>query len=84
MRITHPFHPRFGELLDVVGRRKHLGAEAFLYRDGERLALMPAAWTDSVEPEPLVLIADGRSCFRVDDLLRLSELVRALLDAECK
>lgn len=48
------------------------------------MALIPVAWTDSFEPDPLVLIADGRSCFRVDDLLRLSELVRALLDAECK
>jgi Family of unknown function (DUF5372) len=41
---------------------------------------LPACWTDVVPEDPFVVIARGRSHFRMDDLRQLIELV-ARLDA---
>ena len=39
---------------------------------------MPARWTDLGEPDPFASISDGRSAFRVVDLLAVSDLLSAL------
>lgn len=44
----------------------------------KRLRHLPTSWTDAAEPNALVTIAAGRSAFRLDDLIELSELVRTL------
>lgn len=49
----------------------------FLDEDGIVRSL-PAAWTDAVEPDPFVVVAAGRSPFRVDDLLALAGLLDGL------
>ena len=36
---------------------------------------MPASWTDVVDPDPFVVLAAGRSLFRVEDLLALAALL---------
>ena len=36
---------------------------------------IPVGWTDLRAPDPYLEVGRGRSCFRVDDLLRLVELV---------
>jgi hypothetical protein len=41
---------------------------------------LPARWTDVAPADPFVVIAGGRSHFRMDDLRQLIELV-ARLDA---
>jgi len=42
------------------------------------LAYFPASWTDVGQPDPFVVLSEGRSMARVEDLLRLVDLVRDL------
>jgi len=35
-------------------------------------------WTDAAEPDVFVIMAEGRSPFRVDDLVELARLVEQL------
>jgi hypothetical protein len=39
---------------------------------------LPASWTDVVDPDPFVVMAAGRSLFRVEDLLTLADLLAEL------
>ena len=39
---------------------------------------MPARWTDFAEPDPFLAISDGRSAFKVVDLLALADLLSGL------
>jgi hypothetical protein len=43
----------------------------FLDEEGTQRSL-PCAWTDVAEPDPFVVVAAGRSAFRVVDLLDLA------------
>ncbi|MBV9827826.1 MAG: hypothetical protein JO001_19515 [Alphaproteobacteria bacterium] len=48
VRITYPFHPRSGEVVAVVGVKRHAGAEHFVIWQPDRtLALLPAWMTDT-------------------------------------
>jgi hypothetical protein len=38
----------------------------------------PRAWTDAADPDVFVMLAAGRSPFRVEDLLVLAELIDGL------
>jgi len=79
VRITHPFHPQFGQGIDFVERRHRFGEERVLYRDRHgHLASLPARWTSVVAEDPFVVVAAGRSRFRVADLLELVELIGRL------
>ena len=49
----------------------------------QRVCSLPASWTDVVEPDAFVALAAGRSLFRVDDLLALSDLVAELSRRHC-
>ena len=75
-RITHPFHPRFGEQLELLRYRRSWGHESI---DGQRpdgeLVTVPVGWTDAGPEDPWVVMAEGRSWYRVEDLLRLVALV---------
>ncbi len=54
--------------------------------DGRR-TWIPASWTDIASPDPFLVASDGRSSFRVEDLLRLAELVSDLAEGagvECQ
>lgn len=75
-RITHPFHPWTGREVEVIDHRNVAGIERVLLEgvDGRR-TWIPACWTDLASPDPFLVASDSRSCFRVDDLLRLVELV---------
>ncbi len=53
--------------------------ERVMFRDElDYLRHMPARWTDFAEPDPFLAISDGRSAFRVVDLLALTDLLSAL------
>ena len=43
---------------------------------------MPVRWTDFAESDPLLAMSDGRSAFRVVDLLTLSDLLAGLEAAD--
>ena len=79
VRITHPFHPRFGQKIDLVVHRVQWGEERVFYRDrrGHRASL-PARWTSLAPEDPFLTAAAGRSRFRVQDLLELVALLRGL------
>ncbi len=78
-RIIHPFHPCGDRPLSLVTVRQNWGEEILYYHDQEgRLVPVPARWTDTVPPDPVVSISAGRSPFRLEDLLELSRLVTAL------
>ena len=46
--------------------------------DGGRVNWVPLSWTDLVEPDPFVVVAAGRTPFRIGDLLELADLVADL------
>lgn len=74
--MTHPFHPLCGGEYEIVSSRHCWGEERIYFHDEVRqLRLLPASWTDAGPTDPFVVIAAGRSHFRVVDLLRLVELV---------
>jgi uncharacterized protein DUF5372 len=79
VRVTHPFHPLCGRQFEFVARRNNWGEDRVCFHDerGE-LKSLPSAWTDVVEPDPFVVVAAGRSPFRIEDLLVLAELLPSL------
>jgi uncharacterized protein DUF5372 len=74
--VTHPFHPRAGREYLVVAVRQTWGEDRvfFLDEDGTQRSL-PSAWTDAAAPDPFVVVAAGRSAFRVADLLDVAALL---------
>jgi hypothetical protein len=78
-QVTHPFHPWKGREFSLVTYRTTWGEDRVYFHDEQgRLISLPARWTSVLPPEPLVAMAEGRSDFRVDDLLRLVALIRQL------
>jgi hypothetical protein len=76
-RITHPFHPLRGQELVAVDERWSWG-KRWLYCSEEDggLFCVPAQWTDDAEQDPFVLVSAGRAWGRVEDLLRLADMVQ--------
>ena len=76
-RITHPFHPLQGLEFEAVEVRRLFKWKVFVFHDAEgRKVQVPTAWTDAAPPDPFLVISEARSYFRVEDLLRLWELIR--------
>lgn len=75
--MTHPFHPLSGLQFEVVAYRRSWGGQPVVdCLDGEgRLDAIPLAWTDAAADDPFVTLSAGRAAFRVEDLLRLVDLV---------
>jgi hypothetical protein len=80
--VTHPFHPLYGGTYEVVDRRRCHEEYLYLEVDGERVQRLPVGWTSLGGVDPFVQRSAGRSLFRVDDLLRLSELVAEIGGAQ--
>ena len=77
--MTHPFHPWFGREFDFVDCRLCWNEwRVFYYTADMELAYFPASWTDVGEADPFVALSAGRAMSRVEDLLRLTELVKDL------
>jgi len=49
----------------------------FFHADGVQYS-MPRAWTDFGDEDPFVMLAAGRSPFRIEDLLAMVELLDRL------
>jgi len=45
---------------------------------------MPATWTDVEGWDPYLVLSEGRSWFRVEDLLGLAGLIQKLREGGCK
>ena len=68
--MTHPFHPwRDREFEFVVARRTWGEDRVFFFAEDGVQRSLPRAWTDAADVDPFVVLAAGRSPFRVEDLL---------------
>ncbi len=70
----------------MVGYAPSWGEHRVFYRvpGSERVSSLPASWTDVEGPDPFVVLAAGRSCFRVKDLLVLASLLREHAHGGCQ
>jgi Family of unknown function (DUF5372) len=77
--VTHPFHPWSEREFEFVAVRFTWREDrVFFFGDDGTLTSLPTGWTDVAGPEPCVVLAEGRSPFRVGDLLSLAELIDGL------
>ncbi len=74
--VTHPFHPLYQRQFELLSYRKSWGRQFidFQYDNGKTGAI-PLAWTDADQADPFLTISQGRSVFRVFELLQLVELI---------
>jgi hypothetical protein len=76
IRVTHPFHPLFGQEIDFVERRVHWGDDLLFYRDYRGyITALPTGWTSVQDEDPFLVVSAGRSHFRVTDLIDLASLI---------
>ena len=74
--MTHPYHPSLGREFKLVSYYKTWGEDRVYFHDeDQRLRAMPADWTSLAAPDPFVIIAAGRSWFRIADLLELAQMI---------
>ena len=80
--ITHPFHPHCGQELVLATRRHNWGEDRVMYfNEAGRLCSLPTSWTSAADRDHFIRASDGRSWFRVDDLLDLAERVQTIVDS---
>ena len=71
-QITHPFHPWFGKTYLLLTYRQSWGEDRVYFHDeAGDIWSIPARWTNVVADDPFVVVAAGRSPFRVTDLIQL-------------
>lgn len=59
-----------------MGVRQAWGEDRVFFFDEQGVQRsLPSGWTDAGGPDPFVVVAGGRSWFRVVDLLELAELL---------
>ena len=76
-QITHPYHPLFKREFEAVTFRQNWGEDRVWFYDNEgRLQSVPTSWTDAAPMDVLVVVAAGRSLFRVADLLELTQRIQ--------
>jgi hypothetical protein len=79
VKITHPFHPLAGQEFGFAFRRSNWGEDrVFVFIADGGVRSFPAGWTDAAAIDPFVVVAAGRSPFRVGDLLDLAGLLGQL------
>lgn len=78
--MVHPFHPLNGQEFELVGYAHTWGEHRVFYREpgSELVRSLPANWTDVEEPDPFLVLGEGRSYFRVEDLLSLAGFLHEL------
>ncbi|WP_176231291.1 DUF5372 family protein [Candidatus Hakubella thermalkaliphila] len=76
IRVVHPFHPQRGQSFPFVIAKMLWGEQRVTveFPDGT-LRSLPVSWTDWLPPDPYLSVGCGRSRFRVEDLLRLRDLI---------
>jgi hypothetical protein len=74
--VVHPFHPLNGRRFELIVARDVWGESRVYFHDEQgQLRAIPTVWTTEAAVDPFVAIAAGRALFRVEDLLRLVNLV---------
>jgi hypothetical protein len=76
VRVTHPFHPLAGRVLEYIGRGRSWGGEfVHFFDDRGRRQRIRADYTDVVAQDLFVAAAAGRCPFRLEDLIAVAVLV---------
>ncbi|MBI2764934.1 MAG: hypothetical protein HYX53_03375 [Chloroflexi bacterium] len=85
-RVVHPFHPWVGRTFELLGYAHTWGERRVFFRvEGQTcVRSLPASWTDVEGPDPFLVLAAGRSLFRVEDLIALAVLLRELDAGGCQ
>ena len=79
MRVTHRFHPLFGQDFEFVAHRQNWGEDRVHLHDADGVLFsLPAGWTDVAPVYPFVVVADGRCPFTIEGLLALADLIERL------
>jgi hypothetical protein len=79
-KITHPFHPLRGKQFVLVTRRQTWGEDRVNYFDDNgKLRSMLTSWTSLADKDYFLQASDGRSWFRVDDLVDLHALLQTIV-----
>ena len=74
--MIHPYHPLFGQEFQVADWRQNWTEDRVYFRGPNDVPTsIPSHWTDLVAEDPFVVMAAGRSYFRVEDLLELVRLI---------
>jgi hypothetical protein len=77
--VTHPFHPLLGQEFELVSiHRAWEEHRVYYYAAPGHLRSLPVNWTSLQKPDPFVATANGRSPFRIADLLDLNYLLQNL------
>lgn len=81
--VTHPFHPLRGRSFGLTKRVSSRHSERIwvVGPDGTRLGF-PASWTSMAAPDPWLVVAGGRSPFRLDDLLAVADGIERIRSAQ--
>ena len=62
VRVTHPFHPRFGQELEFVERLRNWRMDrVYFFDEAGALGSLPAEWTDVTPLDGFVVVARGRA-----------------------
>lgn len=81
VQVTHPFHPLHRKQLIFIGKRYNCrGTQILLETDDGVVRSVPQAWTDLAVSDPESAMVEGRSYFRVEDLLDLARHMSILKD----
>jgi len=68
----------FKREFEAVTFRQNWGEDRVWFYDNEgRLQSVPTSWTDAAPMNAFVVVAAGRSLFRLADLLELAQRIRA-------
>ena len=66
-------------MLEVFEHRQDWnGDRVYFHDEGGCLRSVPAGWTDVAGADPIEVIGKGRARFRIDDLIRLVELIETI------
>jgi Family of unknown function (DUF5372) len=69
----------FQQEFEVVSYRQNWGEDRVWFHDKNgRLQSIPANWTDAAEIDQFVVVAAGRSSFRITDLLELVQVIQGV------
>ena len=77
--MIHPYHPLCGQTFELAAENREFGQDCVFYRDPDgRMRYLPRRWTNLAAPVPFVIAAAGRAYFRLEDLVRVAELIKEL------
>ena len=69
----------FEQQFELIARRRNWGEERVWFQDREgRVHTLPTSWTDAGGVDRFVAVAEGRSLFRVAELIELAGQVEGL------